>query len=100
MESNPEHRRFRNRTGDGCSTLAGNMAAGELLVELRGVTKDYRGLRPLRIQHLEIQEGESIALLSIDAAMSEVLINLITGARFPMKARSRVWPAHDLDHRR
>jgi ABC-type ATPase involved in cell division len=59
------------------------MAAGELLVELRGVTKDYRGLRPLRIQHLEIREGESIALLGIDAAMSEVLVNLITGAQLP-----------------
>ena len=59
------------------------MAAGELLVELRGVTKDYRGLRPLRIQHLEMREGESTALVGIDAAMSEVLINLITGAQLP-----------------
>ena len=83
MESSPVHRCFLNRSGGGYSTLAGYMAAGELLVELRGVSKDFRGLRPLRIQHLEIRDRESTALLGIDAAMSEVLINLITGAQLP-----------------
>lgn len=59
------------------------MPDGELLVELIGVTKDYRALRPLRIQRLELRAGESIALLGVDAAMAEVLVSLITGAQLP-----------------
>jgi ABC-type lipoprotein export system ATPase subunit len=57
--------------------------AGEIVVELRDVTKDYRGLRPLRIQQLELREGQSLALLGFDLAMAEVLVNLITGAHLP-----------------
>ena len=41
------------------------MPSGDPLVELRGVTKDYRGLRPLRVQHLLLHPGESIALVAI-----------------------------------
>jgi putative ABC transport system ATP-binding protein len=59
------------------------MAGGELLVELRGVTKDYRGLRPLRVSHLQLHQGESLALLGFDQASAEVLVNLITGAILP-----------------
>lgn len=59
------------------------MAAGEVLVELIGVVKDYRGLRPLRVERLTLRAGESIAVLGFDAAMSEVLVNLITGAQLP-----------------
>jgi predicted ABC-type transport system involved in lysophospholipase L1 biosynthesis ATPase subunit len=55
----------------------------ELLVELIGVSKDYRALRPLRLQRLELRAGESVALLGVDAAMAEVLVNLITGAQLP-----------------
>jgi putative ABC transport system ATP-binding protein len=59
------------------------MAAGELLVELRDVTKDYRGLRPLRISHLQLRAGDAVALLGFDQATAEVLVNLITGAILP-----------------
>jgi ABC-type lipoprotein export system ATPase subunit len=59
------------------------MAGREPLIEIAGVTKDYRALRPLRIQRLALHEGESIALLGFDAAMAEVLVNLITGAQLP-----------------
>jgi ABC-type transporter Mla maintaining outer membrane lipid asymmetry ATPase subunit MlaF len=52
-------------------------------IEVRGVSKDYRGLRPLRVQQLEVRQGQSIALLGFDAAMAEVLVNLITGATLP-----------------
>jgi ABC-type transporter Mla maintaining outer membrane lipid asymmetry ATPase subunit MlaF len=52
-------------------------------IQLRGVSKDYRGLRPLRVQQLEVRQGESVALLGFDAAMAEVLVNLITGATLP-----------------
>ena len=67
------------------------MASGEVLVELTGVAKDYRALRPLRVQHLELREGEGIAVIGIDAAMSEVLVNLITGAQLPDSGEVKVF---------
>jgi len=67
------------------------MADVDLLIEIAGVTKDYRALRPLRIQRLTLHEGESIALLGFDAAMAEVLVNLITGAQLPDEGEVRVF---------
>jgi putative ABC transport system ATP-binding protein len=67
------------------------MADRDLLIEIAGVTKDYRALRPLRVQHLALHEGESIALLGFDAAMAEVLVNLITGAQLPDDGEVRVF---------
>jgi len=59
------------------------MAAGDVLVQFRGVTKDYRGLRPLRIAELDLHAGRSIALVGFDQPMAEVLVDLITGAILP-----------------
>lgn len=56
---------------------------GEVLVRLRGVTKDYRGLRPLRIAELDLPAGRSVALVGLDQIMAEVLVDLITGAIVP-----------------
>ncbi len=67
------------------------MAGRELLVELTDVVKDYRSLRPLRVKHLELRAGEAVAILGIDAAMSEVLISLITGAQLPDSGEIRVF---------
>src|SRR5688572_10247347 len=53
------------------------------IVHVRGVTKDYRALRPLRVRTLEIRRGQSLALLGFDAPMAEVLVNLITGGSLP-----------------
>jgi predicted ABC-type transport system involved in lysophospholipase L1 biosynthesis ATPase subunit len=55
------------------------------VLELSGVVKDYRGLRPLRIEHLIVGAGERVALLGFDQAMAEVFINLVTGATLPDK---------------
>jgi predicted ABC-type transport system involved in lysophospholipase L1 biosynthesis ATPase subunit len=55
----------------------------EVVIALRGVRKDYRGLRPLRLEHLEVRQGESVALLGFDRVAAEVLVNLITGATLP-----------------
>lgn len=63
----------------------------DLLIEITDVTKDYRALRPLRVQRLELHAGESIALLGLDAAMSEVLVNLITAAQLPDEGEIRVF---------
>ena len=55
----------------------------EPVLRLRGVTKNYSSLRPLRVEQLEILDGESVALLGFDAAMAEVFVNLVTGAALP-----------------
>lgn len=56
---------------------------GTALIQVREVIKDYRGLRPLRLQQLDVHEQESICLLGFDQAMAEVLVNLMTGAILP-----------------
>jgi putative ABC transport system ATP-binding protein len=55
----------------------------DIVIELRGVQKNYHGLRPLRIKQLEIRAADSIALLGLDQAAAEVLVNLITAATLP-----------------
>lgn len=55
----------------------------DLLVGLRDVTKNYQGLRPLRVAHLELRTGQSVALLGFDQVTAEVLVDLITGATPP-----------------
>jgi ABC-type transporter Mla maintaining outer membrane lipid asymmetry ATPase subunit MlaF len=64
--------------------MAGNdSSSSQPLIELRGVTKDYRGLRPLRISAFTLYEGESVALLGLDQVTAEILVNLVTGAVLP-----------------
>ena len=67
------------------------MTGDNLLIEVTGVTKDYHGLRPLRVEHLQIGAGESVALLGVDAAMAEVLVSLITGAQLPDEGEVRLF---------
>ena len=59
------------------------MPASEPLVRLHAVTKDYHGLRPLRVNHLELHAGQTLALLGFDQATTELLVNLIIGAILP-----------------
>jgi ABC-type transporter Mla maintaining outer membrane lipid asymmetry ATPase subunit MlaF len=61
------------------------------LLEIDGVSKDYRSLRPLRIQHLSIAPGELVAVLGFDRAAAEVLVNLVTGAGLPDAGCIRVF---------
>ena len=74
------------------------MPPGDILVELRGVTKAYHALRPLRIHLLEIRQGQSLALVGFDLAMAELLVNLITGANVPDAGDVRVFgrPTRDI----
>jgi predicted ABC-type transport system involved in lysophospholipase L1 biosynthesis ATPase subunit len=53
------------------------------VLEITDVTKDYRGLRPLRIQQLRIAAGERVALLGFDQVTAELFVNLVTGATLP-----------------
>lgn len=59
------------------------MTHGDLIVSLRDVTREYGGLRPLRIERLEVRAGETIALLGFDRPGAEVLVDLITAASLP-----------------
>jgi len=53
------------------------------VLELAGISKDYRGLRPLRIAELRVAAGEHVAILGFDQPSAEVFINLATGATLP-----------------
>jgi predicted ABC-type transport system involved in lysophospholipase L1 biosynthesis ATPase subunit len=57
------------------------------VLELAGVSKDYRGLRPLRIHELVVRAGERVALVGLDRISAEVLVNLLTGATLPDAGR-------------
>lgn len=53
------------------------------VLELSAVTKDYRGLRPLRIDQLAVAPGDQLAIVGLDRPAAEVFINLMTGATLP-----------------
>ena len=53
------------------------------VVALRGVVKDYKGLRPLRVQSLEIGSGEVVTVSGLDRAAAAVLTDLLTGTTVP-----------------
>jgi ABC-type transporter Mla maintaining outer membrane lipid asymmetry ATPase subunit MlaF len=52
-------------------------------LEIAGLSKDYRGLRPLRIQQLTVGPEDTVAVLGFDQASAEVFVNLATGAALP-----------------
>lgn len=53
------------------------------VVELANVSKNYQGLRPLRVAQLTVAEGEQVAILGLDQVAAEVFVNLITAATLP-----------------
>jgi len=53
------------------------------VLEIVGVSKDFRGLRPLRLQQLAIAPGEHVAIIGFDQPSAEVFVNLVTGATLP-----------------
>jgi polar amino acid transport system ATP-binding protein len=61
------------------------------VLELSDVSKDYHGLRPLRIAALTVQPGEHIAIIGLDQATAEVFVNLVTGATLPDRGEVRLF---------
>ena len=55
----------------------------ETVLTIAGLSKDYHGLRPLRILQFTLIAGERIALLGFDRPSAEVFVNLVTGATLP-----------------
>jgi len=61
-----------------------------IALEFDGVVKDYRGLRPLRVQRLAVETGERVTLAGLDVPAAETLVNLATGAGLPDEGEVRV----------
>jgi ABC-type transporter Mla maintaining outer membrane lipid asymmetry ATPase subunit MlaF len=61
------------------------------VVELTGVSKDYRALRPLRIERLTVSPGERVAILGLDLPAAETLLNLVTGTTLPDRGSVEVF---------
>jgi ABC-type lipoprotein export system ATPase subunit len=55
----------------------------EPVLRISGIHKTFGGLRPLRMQALELQPGERVALSGLDATTAELFVNLVTGASLP-----------------
>ena len=53
------------------------------LLQLSAVSKDYHGLRPLRIERLEVAPGDQLAIVGLERPAAEVFIHLVTGATLP-----------------
>jgi ABC-type transporter Mla maintaining outer membrane lipid asymmetry ATPase subunit MlaF len=61
------------------------------VLELSDVSKDYRGLRPLRIERLAVDRAESVAILGLDQVTAEVFVNLVTGATVPDRGEVKLF---------
>lgn len=53
------------------------------VIEITALSKDYHGLRPLRIEKLTIDAGDLVAIVGLDQPMAETFVNLVTGATLP-----------------
>lgn len=63
------------------------------VLEMSGVVKDYRGLRPLRIASLIVRERERVTIEGLDVTAAEVFVNLVNGAYIPDEGDVRVFGA-------
>lgn len=61
------------------------------ILELQSVSKDYGGLRPLRIEQLVVDAAVQLAIVGLDRPTAEVLINLVTGASLPDRGEVAVF---------
>jgi ABC-type transporter Mla maintaining outer membrane lipid asymmetry ATPase subunit MlaF len=60
-------------------------------IELAGVVKDYRALRPLRVAALSAEAGDRVALSGFDRAGAEVFVDLVNGALLPDQGVVRIF---------
>jgi ABC-type transporter Mla maintaining outer membrane lipid asymmetry ATPase subunit MlaF len=61
------------------------------IVELSGVVKEYRAIRPLRIAALSIEDGQRVAISGLDRDGAELFVNLVNGAVLPDQGRVQVF---------
>jgi predicted ABC-type transport system involved in lysophospholipase L1 biosynthesis ATPase subunit len=60
-------------------------------LEFVGVSKNYGGLRPLRVHALSVPPADAVAILGFDRPCAEVFVNLATGAALPEAGEVRVF---------
>jgi predicted ABC-type transport system involved in lysophospholipase L1 biosynthesis ATPase subunit len=60
-----------------------SVTGSDPIIVMRGVEKQYGGLRPLRVRTLEIAAPGLTTLLGFDRPAAETFINLVTGASLP-----------------
>jgi ABC-type lipoprotein export system ATPase subunit len=53
------------------------------LLDINGLSKDYRALRPLRIAQFSVKPGDLVSIDGIDATGAETFVHLVTGAALP-----------------
>jgi len=68
-----------------------DMPPADSLVQIRKITKDYRSLRPLRLESLDLHAGQTLALCGFDRLTAEILVDLITAAIVPDSGEIRVF---------
>jgi ABC-type transporter Mla maintaining outer membrane lipid asymmetry ATPase subunit MlaF len=61
------------------------------VLELSDVSKDYQGLRPLRIERLVVGPADSVAIVGLDRVTAEVFVNLVTGATVPDRGEVKLF---------
>ena len=61
------------------------------VLELSDVSKDYQGLRPLRIERLVVGHADSVAIIGLDRVTAEVFVNLVTGATVPDRGEVKLF---------
>lgn len=73
------------------------MTSAAPVLEIRGVIKQYSGLRPLRMRELSIGAGERVSVGGLDAGAGELVVNLVTGASVPDEGDVRVFGQRTAD---
>ena len=61
------------------------------IVEITALSKNYHGLRPLRIEKLVVAERDLVAILGLDQPMAETFINLVTGTTLPERGEVKIF---------
>jgi ABC-type lipoprotein export system ATPase subunit len=73
------------------------MSPQPAILDVRGVSKNYSGLRPLRIAELTLAAGERVTVGGLDAGAGELLVNLVTGASLPDTGEIRIFGQRTAD---
>lgn len=66
------------------------MTGGPPIVEIRGVIKQYGGLRPLRLTAFDVAQSDRIVLSGLDRQAAEMFMHLVTGAALPDEGVVRI----------
>ena len=61
------------------------------VLEISDVSKDYRGLRPLRVAQLSVGVAEQVAIVGWDGPAAEVFVNLVTGTTLPDRGDVKIF---------